>query len=816
MQSAFPRHRTALVAGLLFLGTFLLFSRSLGFAFVNYDDPRYVYQNPNVLPGFTLDSVRWAFTGHGDIWNPLVRLTHILDWSLFGDAPHGHHLQNILWHALAASLVFLLARRLGGGCWTAALFAAVFAWHPLRVESVSWVSERKDVVSVVFGLLTLLAHTAYAERRARRAPAGARYLLMLGAFVAALLAKPSMVTLPGVLLLLDGWPLRRFGFARPRDTTTTALPPAEPARALFLEKLPFVALACAAAYITVHTQTAAGDFVLELPLGARLANALVSLPRYVGMFFWPFGLCVAYPHPGWWPLWIVVGAALLVAAAVGAAWSTRHTMPWIAVGLLWYLGMLLPMIGIVQVGFQSIADRYTYFPILGLQLALFWSIRAWLARRALPRGLVPAAATVLLAGLAWRTVDQQKFWADSTALYEHALAVTRRNDVAHSFLAYTCATNLKPGPAREQCEKSLALNPRNRLALLTRARLNAAEHRTAEAIADFRNLTSFSVRDRSARIDLAFVLYSSGHPDEAVAELGRIPRETTEWPVAQIALAQIHADHGRLTDAIDTLAAAAADHPADSPLLEKLAPLLHQAGRDTEAAALFAHALDLRPRSPELLRARAVFLHATGQPAAAVTTMERAVALAPRDWALHREYGQLLANLGRYDEALAVFERILDRAPTFAPAAYDCARLHEKRGEAALALGLYRQAVAAQPNIIPAHIAIARLAEAQGRPQEADAAFRQALELAPGDAALHCTYAEVLARRQQFDGALDHYRRATELAPDYAEAHAGLGYMLAFSGRRREAIAQWETVLRLNPEFPGLRETIEKVRRQLK
>ncbi|HLP03590.1 MAG TPA: glycosyltransferase family 39 protein, partial [Opitutaceae bacterium] len=452
--------RTALVAIILAAATLLLFSRSAGYGFVNYDDPRHVLNNVHVQAGFTVDGLRWAFTGHGDIWNPLVRLSHILDWTLFGDSARGHHLQSILWHSLNAALAFLLLRRLTGAFWRSACCAALFAWHPLRVESVTWISERKDVVSVAFGLLTLLAYTIYAERRAARGRTIAAYAFTLAAFTAALLSKPSMVTLPSLFLLLDFWPLQRFTFARPTAPAAPLSADPEPISLLLLEKLPFVALATLASFVVVRTQTAAGDFVLDLPLGARLTNALVSIPRYLGKFFWPFDLAIAYPHPGWWPASAIGAAGAFVLAVSLLAWRLRRVHPWLAVGWLWFLLALAPMSGVLQVGFQSLADRYSYFPLLGWQLALLWSLRAALPRF-LPRWAGPTLAGLALLGCGLRTWDQQQHWSSSRALYEHALAVTEDNAPAHAFLAYTSAHENRADEARLHSDRALALEPDN-------------------------------------------------------------------------------------------------------------------------------------------------------------------------------------------------------------------------------------------------------------------------------------------------------------------------------------------------------------------
>ncbi len=807
-----PPLRTLLVALALAVGTFALFSRSLGYGFLDYDDPRYILNNPFVQSGFTTDSLRWVFAGHGDIWNPLVRLTHILDWSLFGDAAPGHHLHSILWHSLSAALAFLLLRRLTGAFWTSALCAALFAWHPLRVESVSWISERKDVVSVAFGLLTLLAYTVYAERRAARAPARRAYVVTLLAFAAALLSKPSMVALPGVLLLLDFWPLRRFAFAR--DTAPAALPAAtsapESIRPLLVEKIPFVLLAGAASYITVHTQTAAGDFVLALPFHARLANAVVSIPRYLDKFFWPFDLSVAYPHPGAWPFWAVASAALFVLATSLLAWRLRRAAPWLAVGWLWYLGTLAPMIGLLQVGFQSMADRYTYFPMLGWQLALLWSLRALVPPR-LPRTAVAGLAALVLLGLGVRTWDQQSRWRDSVTLFAHAIASTGPNATAQAFLAYSQALLGRTDEARIHCERALAIDSRNTVALYTRAGLDAGSGRIDEATAGYRTLLALEPRNIDSALALGRLLLQQQRYDEAEAAFrGLLERDPT-IRMATLGLSAVEIRRGHPEEAATLLAAVLAEEPGNVPCLEQLSIVLHGLGRDEETTTHFARALAAAEPTDALLRAHAAFLQLTGRNDEALAEFARIVARSPRNALVRLDQGRLLVACGRANEAIDAFAKALELQPGLATAAHEAGLVHLQSGNTARAAEQFRRALAADPGHVPALLSLAQLAEKSGQTAEADDCFRRALAAAPKSAAPRRLYAEVLARRRQFDTARTRYQEAVALDPRDVAARAGYGYILLLTGERAAALAQWTEALRLDPEFPGLRERVARL-----
>ena len=807
--SGSPFRRTLLVALGLSIGTLLLFARSTTFGFLDYDDPRYILENAAIQAGFDRESLAWAFTGHGDIWNPLVRLTHILDLQLFGLQAAGHHLHNILWHAANAALAFLLLRRLTGAFWTSAVCAALFAWHPLRVESVTWISERKDVVSVCFGLLTLLAYTAYAERRAAGARARREYCITLLAFVGALLSKPSMVVLPGVFLLLDCWPLGRWRLSPAAPTGRTSRP--ETTSRLLLEKVPFAVLAAVLAYVTIHTQTSTGSFVLELPLSARLANALVTLPRYVGMFFWPFNLSTTYSHPGWWPAPVVSAAALAVAGDGAVSWFQRRTMPWIAVGCLWYVGTLLPMIGLVQVGFQSMADRYTYLPLLGWQLALLWSIRALVTDR-VPRWLPAAGASLMLLGCAARTWHQQGYWRDPLTLTRHGVAADPNDPVARGFLSYTLASAGQFAEARTEAERTLALAPRNAVALQVLAQLDAMDGHSESALARRRTLVAVEPNNPVHALGLANNLVRLQQFDEADALYRALHDHPTAGGEARLGSALIAGARHDAPAAVEILRAAHAAYPDYVPVLEHLSAHLHLTNRTDEADALFARALARRPRDAELLRAHSALLRAAGRTDEALAALGRAIARRPHDPALREERALLLASSGRTSEAMTALAALMDQFPEYAPAPYHLGALHEQSGAGERAAELYRRAAALSPALVPAQLALARLAEARSDTAETDAIFTRAIAAAPRAAELPRAYAEILARRRQFAAAIPYFRRAIELAPADAATHTGLGFMLLITDQREAALAAWAEALRLQPDFPALRERYEQLR----
>jgi tetratricopeptide (TPR) repeat protein len=425
--------RQTLLLGLALAGlTVAIYWPVGGFAFLNYDDTVYVTINPGVSGGLSADAVRWAFTtSHGANWHPLTWLSHQLDVTLFGLDPGWHHRVNLLLHLLTTLLLFHWLARCTGRPGRSAFVAALFSLHPLHVESVAWVAERKDLVSALCGVLALQAYTGYARR-----PAAGPYLVALLLFALGLLAKPMLVTLPFLLLLCDWWPLGRVA-----EGPLPAAGGAGLSRSLLQllgEKLPFLLLAAAASTVTLVVQRTGGAITELFTLRLRLENALLAYLNYLQDAFWPEGLAVIYPFVPHFPPGRVLGAGLLLAAVSLAALLAARRYPYLTVGWLWFLGMLVPVSGIVQIGLHARADRYTYLPLVGIFLAVTWGVAELAGERR--QRLLAAAALLILAVLAVVTRQQLGHWRDSVSLFRHAVAVTEGNVVALNNLGEALAT----------------------------------------------------------------------------------------------------------------------------------------------------------------------------------------------------------------------------------------------------------------------------------------------------------------------------------------------------------------------------------------
>ena len=743
------------LAALLALVTMAVYLPVARNGFVNYDDSDYVTANPHVQGGLVWENVVWAFkTGHSSNWHPLTWLSHMLDCQVFGAKAGAPHLVSAAIHALNAVLLFFVLRQLTGKEWRSAAVAALFALHPLHVESVAWISERKDVLSTFFFLLTLGAYGEYARRsepsqfrnrkcendpkateNTQREKANSRfafhiwpyYLLALLFFALGLMSKPMLVTLPFVLLLLDCWPLGRCDwFDRPRfmatgratagdpksenpkprqvqadrrlsKAKTSARETASESRAnracagpsrdgagpgkgwgrpwgwLVLEKAPIFVLAAGSSVITFFVQREGGAVSTSITLGARVANALVSYMRYLRKTVWPDDLSVLYPHPGHWPAWQVAGCALLLVTISGAVFLLGRGRAYLVVGWLWFLGTLVPVIGLVQVGIQSMADRYTYGPLIGVFIMLVWGTGELIERWPKTQAAIVAGTMAALVILAALTFRQAGFWQNSETLFRHAVEVTRNNYLAYNNLGYFLA----------------------------------GEGKTAEAMEDYR---------MSLKINPAY--------EDALNNLG-------------------YGYAGQKNYA--------------------------------EAIRLYEAALHVRPRHPEV----------------------------------HNNLGNALAEMGRVDEAIAHYRITLEERPEHADAHNNLGIALAMKGKLDEAIPHFYAALRYKADNASAHGNLGNALAAQHKPGEAIKEYQEALQLNPADAHSHNNLGNALAEQGNVAEAVVHYREALRLNADNPEAEYNLGLALVRLGQPEEAITHFKEALRLKPDYVDVKRQLE-------
>jgi len=615
------------VCVLLAVAMSVVYWPAVGFDYVNYDDTEFVATNPHILGGLTWENVRWAFgTGLDGNWDPLTWLSYMLDVAWSGSTAAGLHLTNILLHAANTVLVFLLFRQLTGAHWPSAVVAGLFGLHPLHVESVAWVAERKDVLSTLFWLLATWMYARHAQKLA----AGSRrwsnaYFLALIFFVLGLMSKPMVVTLPFVLLLLDYWPLRRIqpGNRFIQRATLTRL---------IGEKIPFFMLAAIASAlaISIQHQDRAMESLASRPVGMRMANALVAYARYLGKTFWPVDLANPYlltRHLPWGQ--VLAAGALVMGLSVWAVLAARKR-PYGLVGWLWFLGTMIPVIGLVQVGSQSMADRYTYIPLLGVFWIVVW-VATDLITRWRPPGLVVTLVALLVLGTcAARTRVQLDYWRDGESLFRHTIALTENNFIAYDGLGWSLYNKGRMDEAVFYYLKALEIRPRYGNALT-------------------------NLSDALIRIDV--VNAATNHPQ------ARTQRAGTDYANAHNTLGLGLAMNGKLDDAILHFRKALLYHPDDVNARCNLGYALTLQGRLDEAIGQCEQILRLSPHHPRANNVLGFALLKQGRWDEAVAHLRESLQYEPNNAEAHFNLGQALAAMGQRDEAIAHFKETLRLNP---------------------------------------------------------------------------------------------------------------------------------------------------------
>lgn len=547
--------------------------------FINLDDWQYVLNNREVTTGVTLRGLGWAFTSfHASNWHPLTWLSHMIDVEIYGLDPGGHHGTSFFFHILNTVLLFLILTRMTGAPGKSGIVAALFALHPLHVESVAWVAERKDVLSTFFLFLMLGAYALYVEK-----PGRWKYGITLVFFTLGLMAKPMLVSAPFLLLLLDVWPLRRRPFPdRPHAK---------------MEKIPFFALAVLSSGITLYAQASGGAMrsLEAVPLADRAANALISAVAYMGKMVWPAGLSVFYPYPAAIPFWKVLGAAALLVLLTVFVFRERARRPWFFTGWLWYLISLFPVIGIIQVGPQSMADRYTYIPLIGLFIALTWAVDEALSHRRFPIFASASLVLILLAGLSSMTWFQLSHWKNSGSLFTHALEVTENNALAHNNLAVALADDGERQAAVAHFREAIRIKPNH-----FSAHFNLANHlvtlgRGDQAVFHYREAIRFNPGYTAAHNNLGVVLLRRGDLEEAEAHLQEALKHGPVKEGMLFNMAMIFVSRGENEKAARFLREALEMNTDYAEAYNLLGVVYMKEGRKDEAAESFRLALSCDP-----------------------------------------------------------------------------------------------------------------------------------------------------------------------------------------------------------------------------
>ena len=880
-----PTPRSGLLCALLAAVTVAAFGRVLGNGFILCDDPVYVTANMHVLAGFTWGSLVWAFTGSAaSNWHPLTWLSHILDVQLFGLAPGWHHLTSLLIHTANTLLLFRLLQSLTGSPWRSAMVAALFAVHPLHVESVAWVAERKDVLSTFFFLLTLMAYARYvrgiegaqgpkseirnpksegnpksearnpkreglrAEDEHRSAGCGAQapdsalrpsdfgfllrpppaYLLSLAFFALGLMSKPMLVTVPFVLMLLDYWPLGRLGSARtevssvecranevpPLDTRRSAPacrtdhePRSELPRRLLLlvvEKVPFFCLALGSCIVTYVVQHASHATTAVLPLAPRLANAVASYLKYLGKTAWPARLAAFYPHPDTrypvshqWPAWGIAAGVLLLAALSWFALGRLRRQPWLAVGWFWFLGTLVPVIGIIQVGGQAMADRYTYIPLIGIFISVVWSAAEALDRGPAGRATLATAGLAVIAASVVATQHQVKFWRDDLTLFQHALEVTTDNAMAHLCVGTDLRLQGKAAEAVPHFKAAIEAAPVLADGYYGLALTKELQGQRQEAAELFRTALALAPWDSRTHNSYGALLWVMDRRPEAEAEYLEALRLNPDFPDALVNLGVALSARGDLQAAIARFAAAVRLEPDHTEALTRLGESFLRQGRLADAEANYRDCVRLCPTNAEMRINLGGVLWRQGRANDALTQYAQAVRLQPQMPVAHLDLGTVLSAQGMFAEAAAEFAAAVRLKPGYLEALTGLGRALVGQGKFDQAQAPFQQAAQLCPTNGALRVYLGNALMMAGKTNEAAQAFNAALRLEPALVQKTIQAGKSLAAQGQLNAALARFNTALWLQPDDPDAHQNLALLLERQGRTNDALLHFQEAARL-------------------
>ena len=648
-----PRERLLL---LLLVGVVLLtFSPAGAYEFVNVDDDLYVTENERVRGGMSWENVRWAMTTmEAAFWHPLTWWSHMLDWEVYGENAGGHHVTNVVLHGVNVVLLYGVLWRMTGGVWSSAMVAGLFGLHPLNVESVAWVAERKNVLSTLFWLMTMWGYVGYVRKGGVW-----RYGCVLGWFVLGLMAKPMLVTLPCVLLLLDYWPLGRWGEGKERR---------ERWKRLVWEKVPMLGVVGVVSVWAVQAQAKAGALSgLEgLPVGVRLGNAVVAYGEYLRKMVWPMDLAVFYPHAGEsLEVWKVVMWGVVLMGITGGVWKWGEKYGYLRVGWLWYVGTLVPVSGLVQVGGHGLADRYAYVPLIGVFVMVVWGMAEIARRRPWSRGWIVLASLLVLAALSVGTRTQLYYWSSTRSLFDQALRVTSNNYVAHRMIGTDLMKKGRRQEAIQSFRESIRAGPRypdaySKLgaALLEQEQLDEAERLFSDALEINQNAW------------------------EALNNLGIVQLK-----------------RGELTEATRLFTRVIELDPGYSGGYSNLGLTLAGQGRFSEAVSQYARALRITPDFYDAHNNLGVALMEMGEMQGASVHLARAVAIDPHLAEARTNLGLAIAKQGRTEEAARHFSLAVQIQPDFAQAYYYLALAWTEQGRLPEAMTLYREALKRNPEL---------------------------------------------------------------------------------------------------------------------
>ncbi len=735
------KYKVILIYIFLIGATLAVYWRVLYSDFTNFDDTIYVTENRYVNTGFTKENIQWAFTvGKVAYWHPLTWLSHILDCQLYGLRPGLHHLTSLIIHIANSMLLFAVFKRMTGAVWRSAFVAALFAVHPINVDSVAWIAERKSVLSTLFWLSTMWAYAGYTQRSGVW-----RYLLTIFLFAMGLLAKPMLVTLPFVMFILDYWPLGRLRFGRPSEERGRETVPVSH---LVWEKIPFFVLSAVSVYLSYLSAQRLGITISTefVPIKLRIANALVSYLSYIGKIIWPRKLAVFYPYPGQVTNWQSIGALVILVCITIVALLPVRRKPYLGVGWLWYVGTLLPVIGLVQAGlWPAMADRWAYVPLIGIAIITVWGVGDIAEKGRLRRAMMVFSAGACLLALMASTWLQVGHWRNSRTLFTRALDVTSDNYIAHLNLGNVFLQEKKVDEAIQHYLQSIE------------------NHRDYD--------------DAHYNLGIAFGL--QGKSDEAIEEYKIVLGLKEDYWKARFRLADALAKAGRFDEAISHYEKVVGLHPDDTEVYNNFALALVKKGRTSEAIEYYNKALAINPDSVEVLTNLGNAFLERREFEKAITQFKKALSLNPNFAEGCYNLANALRQMGQFGEAEAYYQKSLQLNPDNIDAYYGLGVVFAEQKKYDEAIVHLNKAIQLKPDFAQAYYNLGIIFAERNEVGKAIEQFRQVLRIHPDDAEMHCNLGVLLVRDGRIDEAISELQRAVQLDPNLTRAREQLEAAIA-------------------------------------
>jgi tetratricopeptide (TPR) repeat protein len=820
---------TYLIVIFLIVASFIVYSRILNNDFVNFDDNEYITVNNHIKSGINQESIKWAFSAVvGGNWHPLTLLSHTVDWSLFGTNASGHHLINLLLHIGSVLFLFFFLNKMTKNLWCSAFAAALFALHPLRVESVAWAAERKDVLSTFFGIASIYAYACYAENSKL-----SKYFLCLMLFALSLMAKPMLVTLPFVLLLLDYWPLRRWEeeISAPIKSRSHLI------GRLLWEKMPFIFLTIISSIVTFEIQNKGGAVtsIEHLPFLERILNAVISYVSYLGKIFRPVDLAVFYPYKHSFLLWqVLVSCFILIGITIFVIYAIKK-LPFLFVGWFWYLGTLIPVIGLVQVGWQATADRYTYFPSIGIAIMLAWGIPFLFPREDMRKKILfPAgiACLTILAVLTWR---QCGYWKNSIELWTHTLQVTKKNVMAHNNRGtayhklgqyqlaiedYDKAIRMKPDyveayfnrgaaygelgqyqMAIEDFNKAIRMKPDYVEAYYNRGTIYNKLGKYQLAIEDFNKAIHLKQDYADAYNSRGTIYYNLGQKQLAIEDFNKAIRLKPDFALAYNNRGTIYSDLGQYQRAIEDYNKAIRLKPDYADTYYNRGTIYNKLGKYQLAIEDFNKAIRLKSDYVLAYYNRGTIYGALSQYQRAIEDLNKAIHLKPDYADAYYNKGTIYYNLGHKQRAIEDFNKAIRLKQDYANAYYSRGTIYGDLGQYQRAIEDYNKAIHLKPNYADAYYNRGNAYAKLGQQQLAIEDFNKAIHLKSDYVLAYYNRGTIYSELGQYQHTIEDLNKAIRLKPDYADAYYNRGTACGVLGQYPQAIEDFNRTIRLKPDY---------------